>query len=101
MCAYTHKRPIAIARRGRRPEEGLDVVGEAGDSRECLERRPGTSRTCSCSTSSSSSTSAGHDDWERGALDGGAVGLIQKPTDVFDLPGTIRGRLEAAGIALD
>ena len=102
-------------------EEGMDIVGENGDCCACLKdaaqyqpdvllldiNMPGTSgidglsrlRAAMPNTSILMLTSAHSSEHERQALDRGAVGFIQKPYDIFDLPRMIREKLAAAGVA--
>ena len=99
-------------------EDDMEVVGEESNSCNCLKdaekyqpdvllldiNMPGTSgidalprlREAMPDTSIIMLTSAHSDEHEREALDSGAVGFIQKPHNVFDLPGMIRAQLAAA-----
>jgi two-component system response regulator DegU len=101
-------------------EDGMEVVGENGDSCGCLKdaakyqpdvllldiNMPGTNgidalprlQEAMPDTSIVVLTSAHPTEHEREALDRGAIGFIQKPYNVFELPGMIRDTLADAGI---
>lgn len=102
--------------------EGMEVVGEGGDSGFCLAdavkhqpdvllldiNMPGAQGIDALpqllealpNTAIIMLTSAGPEQYERRALDAGAAGFIQKPRSIFDLPGMIRQKLADAGIDL-
>lgn len=103
-------------------EAGMEVVGEGGDSGFCLRdaaqhepdillldiNMPGTNgvealaelREAMPNTSIIMLTSAASQEHERQAIEGGAAGFIQKPRNIFDLPGMIRQKLAEAGVEL-
>ncbi|MCW2991875.1 MAG: cheY [Solirubrobacterales bacterium] len=102
--------------------EGLDVVGEGGDGGFCIEdaaktepdvilldvNMPGMDgidalphlREAMPGTKIIMLTTAPPEQCEERALARGASGFIQKPQNIFDLPGMIREKLAAAGIEL-
>lgn len=101
-------------------EEGLQVVGEGGDSGFCLDdaakhdpdvllldiNMPGTNgldalpalREAMPDTRVLMLTSGHPAEYEARALASGAAGFIQKPANIFDLPGMIRRKLAEAGL---
>ena len=101
-------------------DAGVTVVGEGGDSRLCLDdavrcrpdvllldmNMPGAHglevlpRLCEAlpGTAILALTTGQAPEYERKVLDAGAAGYIQKPRNVFDLPGLIRDKLAEAGI---
>jgi DNA-binding NarL/FixJ family response regulator len=103
-------------------EEGLHVVGEGGDGGFCLEdaaktnpdvilldvNMPGMDgidalphlREAMPGTTILMLSTARPEECEEKALARGATGFIQKPRNIFDLPGMIREKLADAGIAL-
>ncbi|MFL5845487.1 MAG: response regulator transcription factor [Solirubrobacteraceae bacterium] len=103
-------------------EQGMNVVGEGGDSGFCLDdaakthpdvilldvNMPGTDglaalpqlREAMPGTKIIMLTTAAPEECEQRALAGGAAGFIQKPRNIFDLPGMIREKLAAADVAL-
>ena len=103
-------------------EEGIDVVGEGGDGGVCIsdaakcrpdvilldQNMPGMSglealpflRREMPDTAVIMLSTAPADQCEEKALEAGASAYIEKPRDIFDLPGMIREKLADAGIDL-